>query len=474
MDVALPARLILAAVLALAAASKVADRDATRAAMAGFGVPQRLAGAAGIAVAAAELAVAVALVPVASARAAGVAALGMLVVFSAMLALRLARGERPDCRCFGRLSAKPASWWALARNAALAVLAVTALAAGPGGSATAWIGDLSVAGRVALGGGVLLAAVVAVASALVLALLRRHGRALLRIEELERGRAVAPSPDRDREPLPPGAPAPAFELPDADGLPVSLDDLTRRGRPVLLVFSDNHCAACDSLLPHVARWQSEHADELTIAVVADGDPEEVRAKREGFALEDLVIEGPDHSVSSAYRVAATPAGVLVGADGRVGAAAMGAADIATLLEQAVGVPAPGPGEPAPVAELPGADGDPVDLVPGAPALLVFWDPGCPACDESLARDIRAWEGELPLALRVVSRGSAGANAALAADATVALDDGDFVTRAFGVEGTPAAVLLDADGTIASPVAEGPSAIRVLAAMSRPSLEGARA
>ena len=55
-----------------------------------------------------------------------VVAIAMLVGFSALLALRLARGQHPPCACFGSWSAKPLSWRHLVRNAALIVLAAIA------------------------------------------------------------------------------------------------------------------------------------------------------------------------------------------------------------------------------------------------------------------------------------------------------------------------------------------------------------
>lgn len=60
-----------------------------------------------------------------------VAALGaivLLVVFSALIVLRLSQGRRPPCACFGAWSATPIGASHLLRNGALLVLAVVALA----------------------------------------------------------------------------------------------------------------------------------------------------------------------------------------------------------------------------------------------------------------------------------------------------------------------------------------------------------
>ena len=89
----------------------------------------------------AELAAAVALFPRASAWWAALGALGLLVLFSAAIG-RLARGERPDCRCFGQLSAKPVGWSTLARNAGFAGIALLVVGLGrhdPGLSVVGWL-----------------------------------------------------------------------------------------------------------------------------------------------------------------------------------------------------------------------------------------------------------------------------------------------------------------------------------------------
>jgi uncharacterized membrane protein YphA (DoxX/SURF4 family) len=119
----LAARLLLAAVFAVAGAAKLADLAGSRSAVAGFGVPERLARPLGTLLPFAELAVAVALLPAASARAGATGALVLLLGFSAGIARSIARGESPDCHCFGQLHSEPAGPRTLARNFALAVVA---------------------------------------------------------------------------------------------------------------------------------------------------------------------------------------------------------------------------------------------------------------------------------------------------------------------------------------------------------------
>jgi uncharacterized membrane protein YphA (DoxX/SURF4 family) len=57
------------------------------------------------------------------------AAIVVLVTFTALIVLRLAQGKRPACACFGAWSATPIGPIDVARNLALIALAVVVLAA---------------------------------------------------------------------------------------------------------------------------------------------------------------------------------------------------------------------------------------------------------------------------------------------------------------------------------------------------------
>ena len=120
------AGLVLAAVLVIAAAGKIARPAATAAAFAALGVPA--AAAAARLVPTAELLVAVLLV--AMPRAGGVAALVLLAAFTAALVRVLRSGIRTPCRCFGGVRDVPVSAADVLRNAMLAGLAVAAIAGG--------------------------------------------------------------------------------------------------------------------------------------------------------------------------------------------------------------------------------------------------------------------------------------------------------------------------------------------------------
>src|SRR5215213_3684214 len=196
------ARLLLASVFAVSGAAKLADRAGSRRAMADFGLPAALSAPLGILLPLAELAVAVALIPTTSALWGALGALALLLLFVAGIGANLARGRRPECRCFGQLYSAPAGWKTLARNGALAAMAGFVLwegyDGGAGPSAIAWLGALTTAQLLGLLGGVLVLALLVGQWGFLVHLLRQNGRLLVRLEAVEAtlaqgGGGVAPS-----------------------------------------------------------------------------------------------------------------------------------------------------------------------------------------------------------------------------------------------------------------------------------------
>jgi hypothetical protein len=55
-----------------------------------------------------------------------IAAGALLVLFNALLAVRLLEGRRPPCACFGSFSSRPISWLVVGRNVLLAFVALAA------------------------------------------------------------------------------------------------------------------------------------------------------------------------------------------------------------------------------------------------------------------------------------------------------------------------------------------------------------
>lgn len=127
------------------------------------------------------------------------------------------------------------------------------------------------------------------------------------------------------------------------------------------------------------------------------------------------------------------------------------------------------GAPAPafaVARLGGGTSAMTELLsPGKPLALAFVDPRCGPCT-ALVPELARWERELAdrLTLAVVTVGTVGANEPKFGGhglRHVLLQKDREVSESYQAYGTPAMVLVGADGTIKSPVAAGRDAIRVL-------------
>ena len=332
MDVALlVARLLLTSVFVVAGVAKLADRAGSKQAMVDFGVPTSLAAPLGVLLPLAELTVAAALIPTSTAWWGAVGALVLLLLFVAGIGANLARGRKPDCRCFGQLHSEPVGWNTLVRNGVLATVAGFVVwrgydAAGP--SAFGWLGDLSIAQAAALIVGLAVLGVMSAQWWLLLHLLRQYGRLLMRVEALEEGESL--------EGLPVGDPAPDFELPGLlHGETLRLESLRAPERAVMLLFTDPHCGPCKELFPDVGRWQAEHSDKLTIAVVSRGEPDENATMASEHGLTHVLLQ-EDWEVGSAYQVDGTPSAVLVRPDGTIGGSALeGVDDVKDFLARTV-------------------------------------------------------------------------------------------------------------------------------------------
>src|SRR5437588_2654142 len=143
----LTARLLLAVVFVVAGLAKLADRSGSQKALRDFGVPSRLAAPGGVLLPLAELAVALALIPSASAWWGAVGALALVLLFIVGIVFNLARGRTPDCHCFGQWYSQPIGRSTLLRNLGLAASAGFVVGFGwsnPGLSATDWFAALTV------------------------------------------------------------------------------------------------------------------------------------------------------------------------------------------------------------------------------------------------------------------------------------------------------------------------------------------
>jgi thiol-disulfide isomerase/thioredoxin/uncharacterized membrane protein YphA (DoxX/SURF4 family) len=489
---ALMARLFLAAIFLVAGVPKLVDRAGFRKALINFGVPAWLAKPCGILLPLAEIAVAAGFLSAGLAWFASLAALVLLCAFILGISVNLARGRTPECHCFGQLHSAPAGWSTVGRNAALACAAAFLAwdqRVHPPLSLVRWFAGMTIAHRADLLVCCLFLGFLGGQTILLMQILRQQGRILLRLDALEARPSAAIAEPRTAMPkpgLPPGSPAPDFRLSGIRGETIALHDLVAKGKPVLLLFTNPNCGPCQALLPEAAGWYREHSAALTIALVSEGTVAENRSKS-GAQFAGPVLVQRKREVAEAYQAWGTPTAVLVGPNGTIRSpSAQGVEAIRALVAQSLngyfdrGGPAAAahagngngyaprlpaalhPGSPCPPLELHDIDGKPFDIsaLRGHPTLLLFWNPGCGFCQRMLG-DLQEWDASRPADapnLVVLSTGTDVDSRGMGLRSPVLLDAAGRAASALGAHGTPMAVLLDAEGCIASHVAAGAQAI----------------
>jgi len=496
--VLLIARLILTVVFGVAGVAKLADREGSRRALVGFGVPESLAAPFARGLPVIEIVIALALIPLDTAWGGAIGAASLLLLFAVAIGVNLARGNSPDCHCFGQLRSEPISWSLVARNVALAAVAGLIVARGEVGmSALNWLSDLGTGAVVGLIFSVFAAGMLVPVFTLLRKALAQQTTLLETVTAIKKvidEDYAEPAPIEREDALPPveglpvGALAPSFSLATLDGNQVSLSDLLTFGRSVLLLFVSPSCSPCKSLLPVVRVWERDYGDQLTVALLSNGSVKEVRSKLARYEARRLLLQG-ESAVADEYQAKWTPAAVLISPDGKIASQVTAGDDaIRALVNHTIAtgafLPAEnkdaainihGPriatritvgsslfkvGEPAPrfsLSDLRGKTFNTEDLL-GRDTLLLFWDAQCPFC-QAMFEDLRRWEGNPPKgAPRLVYIASGDVKEAGSKhedlESLTLLDEEFDIAPLFGSDSTPSAVLIDAEGRIASSLAKG--------------------
>jgi peroxiredoxin len=120
----------------------------------------------------------------------------------------------------------------------------------------------------------------------------------------------------DKESKEPQAPyAPDFTLQTIDGDTVTLSNL--RGKPVMLIFWDTHCPACESQTPFVQafydEWSSEKVAVLTIAVGESAAVVQDFVGSQGFTYPVLLDQ--QARVAQTYGIPGVPVTFFIDAEG---------------------------------------------------------------------------------------------------------------------------------------------------------------
>ena len=278
----------------------------------------------------------------------------------------------------------------------------------------------------------------------------------------------------------------------------SVSRSSRRGliapsdKPVLLLFANPDCGPCAALFPEVGRWQRDYAEKLTLAVISRGSRESNQSKVQAQESPWCCCNRT-WKCRSPTRFPVPPAGCWC---------VPMAPSVARWLREPTPFADWSPGRLAcrccapsrlrllRLRERPWNSGEakttcpchrracsglqPADLdgnvvhlsdLRGSSTLLVFWRPGCSFCQRMLP-EIKNWERHPPAGapqFLVVSSESVESNRALGLRSPVVLDaSGMSIGSQFGATGTPMAVLVDAEGKIASALAAGAPAVLALA------------
>jgi len=331
--------------------------------------------------------------------------------------------------------------------------------------------------------GVLTVALAMLASALY-QVLQQQGRILLTVGSLEQRLAAGDTPPAAQG-IPVGERFPPFELPDATGRMVGLDDFG--GDRTLLVHWNPSCGFCDLIASDLAELAPKLAEAKTdMALVSYGDVDSNLefAERHGLDLPVLLIDGSEPPAGFAGM--GTPVAYELDEPGRVAKPlAMGADEVVELVRSAAGrtrlhteralaesrIERNGlkAGTAAPPIELSDLDGDRISLLDhrGRRVLLVFSDPDCGPCDALAPELVRLQEraGD-NLKILMVSRGTETDNREKADrhgfPFPVVIQPGWRLSKEYGIFDTPVAFLIDEQGVIARDVARGPDEIVALA------------
>ena len=484
MEILLLIRLVIAAIFGVAAVGKFLDLEGSEKAVKDFGVPEDLAKPFSIALPVAELIIAVLLLPVSTAWFGAVGAFLLLLIFIAGMLWQMAKGNAPDCHCFGQIHSEPVSAKSLLRNAVFALLAFVLVLQGNEnqGASIFDSGNSNSEGNfMSLILGLATVGLLAAAVFYLKKISEQQTQIMRRIEVLELTGAAG-GREIEAEALPNsfgglvvGSPAPDFVLPDISGKRLSFESFLAQGKPTLFFFVSATCTPCEKLLPEIETWQNELKDKVNFVFVSKGKAEENLKKFGDLNFKQILLQ-EDQEVSELFGAQWTPTAILINEDGIVASrAAAGDKAIRELIEKIKaeidqtdlllisstngdGHHASLLGKTLPEFSLPtilDKNITPKDLQ-GKKTLVTFWSLDCGFCQQ-LIEDLREWEntkGADEPDLLLISQGDEEKNRELNLKSLIAIDNKREISARLGMEGTPSAILVNEEGKIVSETAAG--------------------
>jgi thiol-disulfide isomerase/thioredoxin len=274
--------------------------------------------------------------------------------------------------------------------------------------------------------------------------------------------------------LPIGAPVPEIHLEDITGKRTELTTVLKGQIPSVLFFVSPSCNPCQSLLPEIESWQEDLKGKLDFVFISNGTAKENLEKFGGDSFKTILLQ-KEREAAEELMAKWTPTAILINPDGTIASkVAAGDSAIKELVEKvkengleeefiyiAKGENGTEPnlGKEAPEFELKDLDGKEFsnkNLVNGKKTLVAFWSTTCPHCVNMLD-ELREWDkgkGQDEPDLILLSAGDEETHREMELNSTILLEENGETARAFGMSGTPSAVMISKDGKIVSETAVG--------------------
>lgn len=471
-------RLVLAGVFGVAAFGKLIDREGSEKALRDFGVPGFLVPVFVFALPVAELVVALGLFFVEVSWFAAIGSAALLAAFTVGMLFQMAKGNSPDCHCFGQIHSEPVGVSSVLRNAAFLAIAVVLIVAGRANQGLNFASLSQEVMQLVIG-----VAVIGLLAAAVYFLKRisdQQNQIMRRIEVLEITAHEGGPVEREEvthphEGLPIGGHFPDFELYDTKANLVTAAQIKATATPTLFFFVSPTCNPCKALLPEIEEWRRELLGKLNFVFISNG---KAQANIDKFGEDPRlpILLQKEREVAEKLKAQWTPTAVLMDANGRVAShAAAGDNAIRKLIEQIRSEDLSREftyfahdhdhghghnkiGESIPDFSLRDIKGEVIDTdyFRGKQTLVTFWSLTCPHCS-TMMEDLRKWDktrGKDSLDLVVFSEGDSKAHEEFGLNAPIILEDGYKTAANFGMFGTPSAVLVNEEGKIVSETAVG--------------------
>ncbi len=472
-------KLFLAAVFAFAGFAKLADPAGTRKAVADFGVPSSLTGFVGVALPIIEIAIAVSLLFTISSWYGALGAVVLLTIFIAGMIYQLAKGNAPDCHCFGQIHSEPIGISSLMRNIVFLVPGLILISNGPAGQGM----SVTSVDRDSLQLILVITAVLLLGIAVdfLRKILKGQDEIAKRIDSIEfvakdGGQVERETAGHPHDGLPIGAILPDFEVSDIDGDPTTTRGLVSGDIPLLIFFVSPSCSPCKALVPKFQEWVAELSGRVKVVLISSGTVEDNIDKFGGQITRALYI-GKERDFAEAVNAKWTPSALFVDTKSRIAShVAAGDSAIIELVEKTrtadlgdkflhftVGNGSGHHGRVTLGSQIPEFTIDAIDgskirssEMSGKRTLITFWSTTCPHCDR-MAPDLREWDlarsSDDP-DLILFSDGEKEPHTKLGFKAPIVLDKGNELSAKLGMFGTPSAILIDEEGRFASEIAVG--------------------